>query len=439
MPGFLATSWRRLQASPLGYRLARGAFWTLLGTLLARGFALAGTIVVARILGKEVFGALGMVQSTVGMFGTVAGFGLGVMATKHIAEFRKTNPQRAGRIIYLSECMCWVAGGVGAIGMFFAAPWLALHSLANPGLAGILRISALYLLFTSVNGGQLGILSGFEAFREAAKVNLWVGVLNFTFSIAGCWWGGLGGAVWGLAISQAFVCVISFWIIKRHARQAKVPMLATGWQSELSLLWGFNLPLVLTNMLGIPVAWLCQSLLARQAKGYEHLADYFSALQLRNIPLAMIGVVVAAVLPVYTNSRAEQGSQTQRKVLRLMQFVILATIFPILLIMATFAGPILFAYGKDFQTGAFVLRLLLLSVAFEAMATVNLQIMVGSGLVWQVFHIYIAGSIVFIILSYTLVPTMQGPGLGCAWVGIQFVRWVVSLLYIKRLNPTSMR
>jgi hypothetical protein len=66
--------WDRLEASPLGYRLARGAFWSLAGTFISRGLSLIASIIVARMLGKVGFGELGIIQSTMGMFGVFAGF-----------------------------------------------------------------------------------------------------------------------------------------------------------------------------------------------------------------------------------------------------------------------------------------------------------------------------------------------------------------------------
>ncbi len=56
------------------------------------------------MLGKEEFGKLGIVQSTVGMFQVFAGFGLGLTATKYVAEFRDSDPAKTGRIIGLSAC-----------------------------------------------------------------------------------------------------------------------------------------------------------------------------------------------------------------------------------------------------------------------------------------------------------------------------------------------
>ena len=88
------------------------------GAVISRGLMLAATVLVARMLGKTVYGELGMIQSTVGMFGVFAGFGLGLTATKHVAEFRQSDPDRAGRIINLSCLVAVFTGGLMAPGVF---------------------------------------------------------------------------------------------------------------------------------------------------------------------------------------------------------------------------------------------------------------------------------------------------------------------------------
>jgi O-antigen/teichoic acid export membrane protein len=101
-PSALHPMLRRVEASDIGSRFAKGVFWSVAGTVVSRGLMLAATILVARMLRKTAYGELGMIQSTVGMLGTFAGFGLGLTATKHVAEYRRTDPERAGRIIGLS-------------------------------------------------------------------------------------------------------------------------------------------------------------------------------------------------------------------------------------------------------------------------------------------------------------------------------------------------
>jgi len=45
---------------------------------------LAASVLVARILGKEVFGEYGIIRSTVNIFRVFNGFGMGLIATNHM-------------------------------------------------------------------------------------------------------------------------------------------------------------------------------------------------------------------------------------------------------------------------------------------------------------------------------------------------------------------
>lgn len=152
-PPLLRPALDRIENSPIGLRLARGVFWSMAGAVISRGLMLVATVLVARMLGKTGYGELGMIQSTVGMFGVFAGFGLGLTATKHVAEFRQSDPDRAGRIIGLSGLFAMLTGGLMVLGLFIFAPWLAEHIINAPHLAGVLRIGAIILFISALNGG----------------------------------------------------------------------------------------------------------------------------------------------------------------------------------------------------------------------------------------------------------------------------------------------
>ena len=111
----ILTPWLdRIQTSAIGSRRARGIFWTGTGAIISRALGLLGSIVIARILGREIFGVVGMFQSTINMFATFAVFGMNLTANKHVAEYRKSDPDRAGRIIGMTGMMSWVCG-IGAV------------------------------------------------------------------------------------------------------------------------------------------------------------------------------------------------------------------------------------------------------------------------------------------------------------------------------------
>src|SRR3954468_11437375 len=115
-------------------RFLRGSSWSLLGMVASQGLALAAAVAAARLLGKEGFGQLAIINSTIGMLGVVGTMGLGATANKYVAETRTHDPPRAGRIIGMSSTLAWILGGMTAVGLFIAAPMVAAKILHAPAL-----------------------------------------------------------------------------------------------------------------------------------------------------------------------------------------------------------------------------------------------------------------------------------------------------------------
>ena len=252
-PRQLLPYWDRVEASPLGSRMASGAFWSIGGAIISRGLMLIASILVARMLGREVYGEYGMIRTTVTMFLVFAGFGLGMTATKHVAECRITDPERAGRIMAISGLFAVGTGTLVATGLFIFAPWVATHTINAPHLVGELRIGAFILLLNAVNGAQTGALAGFEAFRSIAKVNLWTGLVSFPLLICGAYWGGLRGAVWALAANMIINWLLNHLALRREAARFKVPFSSVGCFAEWPILLRFSLPAALGGIMVSPV------------------------------------------------------------------------------------------------------------------------------------------------------------------------------------------
>lgn len=292
----------RLQRSPIAYRLARGTFWSLAGAVISRGLMLAASVVVARILGKGGFGELGIIRSTVGMFGVLAGFGLGLTSTKHIAEFRDEEPERAGRIIGLSNLVAMLTGGGMAVALVISAPWLAAHSLNAPHLANILRVGSLILFINALNGAQTGALAGFEAFKEIAHVNLYAGLISFPLMVGGACLGGVTGAVWALAANLGINWLLNHVALRREARRHGV---AISWErshGERHILWKFSLPAALSGILVGPVKWICNALLVNQDDGYAALGVLTATLAFQQLLVFASGMLNAPLLSMISNA-----------------------------------------------------------------------------------------------------------------------------------------
>src|SRR2546423_393200 len=127
--------------SSVGGRVARGATWTLIAAVLGRMVAFPVGVLLARVMGREGYGELAVVYGSVETFAVFGAFGLGLTATKHVAQFRERDAPRAGRMIALSMVVAAVTAGLAAIALFALAPSLASHMLAAPHLEGALRVS----------------------------------------------------------------------------------------------------------------------------------------------------------------------------------------------------------------------------------------------------------------------------------------------------------
>jgi O-antigen/teichoic acid export membrane protein len=319
------------------------------GSVISRGLMLAATVLVARMLGKTVFGEMGMIQSTVGMLGVFAGFGLGLTATKHVAEFRQSDPDRAGRIIGLSGLVAMGTGGLMALSLFILAPWLAEHTINAPHLTGVLRIGALILFINALNGAQTGALAGFEAFKSIAHVNLFVGLISFPVLVCGAWFGGLTGAVWALAINLCFNWLLNHLALRKEARQYSVPFTFRGCSREWSILWKFSLPAVLAGILVSPANWTCRALLTNQPNGYDEMGILTAALVFQMLLLFVSDMLAAPLLSMVSNA----GPKISAKLgtVNILSSWILGVIAAIPLLCFPEIAQVIF--GNDYDTHSF--------------------------------------------------------------------------------------
>jgi O-antigen/teichoic acid export membrane protein len=381
-PGVLKPYWQRLEDSPLGYRLARGTFWSFAAALSSRFLGLLSSVIVARILGKEGMGELGVISSTVGLFGSIAGFGLGMTSTKYVAEFRKTEPQRAGRIAVLTSATGIVTSTLAAAVLFWLAPVLADKSLAAPQLTSILRIGSLVLILGTVTGVQSAALSGFEAFKAMAGINLVVGVLTFPFMVVGAHFSGVKGAVLGSAAAMALNAVVNNFVLRKLAAAEGVPLSLSGVLQERRILWSFSLPSALCSVMMGPANWVCYSIFARQPGGYSEMGVFNVASQWRAailyFPALLAGVALPVLCSLTQNPDQKQYWRIVTRTIYLSYGAALAMALPI----GLGSKLVMASYGSGFRSGWLALVVVALSAVIAAGMNAVGQIYASKAFMW---------------------------------------------------------
>lgn len=410
----LKNAWR---SDSLKARFARGTAWSIIGAVISQGLTLGASVVTARILGKTGYGELGMINSTVGMFGTFAGFGLGLTTTKYVAEYRTSDPQKAGRIIAMASVIAAISAGLLSLVMVVFASVIATRTLAAPSLAPELQIGALLLFLNTADGVQTGTLSGLEAFKAIAQSNLVRGLLAFPVMIGGVLIWHLPGAVLGLVLASGIGWLINHVILRRKCRAFGIPVGSRGIWQEHRILTSFTIPAFLSNAAVGPVTWLANTILVNQPHGYAELGVFSAANQWRSAMVFLPRLVGQVVLPMLSSLQGDDNQGSVRKmVLSAMGLNAIFTL-PALLPILFLSGPILAFYGPGFASQGEVLILMALAAALYSIETPVGDIIAASGRMWLGAYINVGWAVVLLLASWLLLRIGWGAsGLAAAYL-----------------------
>lgn len=427
---------KRINDSPKAKELFTNSFWAVLGAILSKGLLFLAWIIVARILGSDGYGQFGIVRSTVLMFATFAGFSLGITASKHVAEFLSSEKERTGRILGLTMAFGILMGAVIGISFYLLAPWLARETLGAPEITGELRIGALILFFSSLNGAQIGALQGFSAFKLITKISVIQAVICFPLFVFGALYLGVNGTVWAFAISYILICVLSYFAIRNKARANFVKIDYIEAWKERKLLFTYSLPAFLGGLMVTPVKWYTDALLVSES-GFSEMGIFTAALTFHSIILVGAGMISAPFISIMAKNKSDNRNSGFSK------FNILAPwaigifvacpfiVFPEL-------GSLIFGKsyaGEMFELTFIIVLLFTVLIMFKQglgriMAVYNLQW-------WSFFSNMLWG--IVLISSFLLFEEQNAHYLAMAYLFAYFINIVIVLpiYYYKKIIPNN--
>ncbi|MFH1931812.1 MAG: oligosaccharide flippase family protein [Pseudomonadota bacterium] len=425
-------------------RLIKGTALNLIAVAFNQGSTLIVNIIVARILMKQTFGEYAMVQSTLLTVAVLSQLATGYTALKYIAEFRSSDPERAGRIMGLCALVSALMAGVGTLLLIAMAPWLAGVILKAPHLAVALMIGSGFLFFSAINGYQTGALCGLEAYGSLAKAGVASGIVAMAVISLGAWWGGLNGTLIGLSISAFVRCAIhNRWLRLESRVQGIKPQYRGRLSQEKAIIFKFALPAAIAGYYSMPMVWLANAFLVRQPGGYGEMALYSAANNLRILVMFLPGVMNSVGLSVLNNEKAKGDVSHYNRVFRSNVLYIFLVSLGGVLVMGIFGRQILQIFGKDFAVGHFLLWLLLVASIFESLSTALYQYVQSQAKIWlSIFSINLPREAFLVVAAYYLVQSYGGAGLAAAYLGstilgLVFHLFLVAMLYEKNRKAVA--
>ena len=418
----------RLKSSPLFL----DSFWSLLGNVIGRGLALFSGVLVARMLGKDVFGEYSVIRNTILTIGMFSTFGLGYTSTKFVADFVRDNPQDTRRLVkYITQTTFYFSLFIGGL-LFCFANYISTHFLNDPTLVKPLQYLAFLIVFNAITVTQIGILSGFKEFKNLAIINSIIGGVTFLTSVFFTYFWGFNGALLSLIISQVINCVCNEIAVRKSLALIIFKDNAKRVESLMNKILHFSVPIALQEFIFALTSWISMLLLVKYSN-YGELGMYNAAIQWNAIVLFIPGILRNVVL-AHLSSNSQNRLEYENIIRKTVLVNIICTIIPSVFVFI-FASFITKMYGKTFVGLDSLISLAVFSTVFLSVGNVYTQAFTSIGRNWLMLFYRFFRDIFSLILFLVLLKYFHMNGasamiIGSLSSGVLFVTYTVVTFHL---------
>ena len=376
-----------------------GSFaWNSIGAVVSRGSLLLANILVARIVGLTPFGEFLIVTSAILSVSVLADLGLGLTATKYIAEYQKASPEKIGSLLVFLVLAVLLSGLSIGSGLFFYANEVAAY-LDAPQLEHLIKISSLLPLFLAGSSLGAGLIAGLEQFKQLASINIVMGVSNLVVICIGASLAGIEGVLWANLILSILNVILVVYILGECLKGFGVVLKPRFLKYEFKKIISFTLPALLIGLTYGPATFYCNALLVKADNGFEQMAILGASMQWFAVALFFPASLAAVVLPVSSSLAASYSNDLFRAmVIKVIKFSFLLSMPPLILI-SIFSTRIMGLYGDGFSEGGDVLMVTIVSVVFVSMQMSIGNCLSAKGKVWGQLVLNIFQVLIFIALT----------------------------------------
>lgn len=413
-------------------RIVSGTSWVFIGTVISKSVVFLATICIARILSKEAYGELSIIRSTIQLFVSLSGFGIGATATKFIAEYRKNDPKKTINIYLVANIFVWVIAVISCLVLTLFSSYIAIERLNQEELILQFRIASIILFFTLLNGAQIGTLSGFEDFKRIAKCNVIMGLFEIVFLCIGAYLWGLTGAVVGFGLTYCVGWVYNSIGIRRHLQAFHLSLITELKKIEFGdfrILFSFSLPLAAVSWIHMFTYWWMKTSVAGTS-GFENMANYDVAEQWKNLILMIPNMIASVILPILSNINA--NLKDRRNVVRLNLYINVGITGTLSVLIFILGKWILLLFGSVY-TNVWPLYILAISTVLDSISSICGTLLISSN---KVFLGLISNMIwaVSLAIAYTIfknnVENLEN-GLAMSYVIASVMQMFVNVSIIK--------
>ena len=417
-------------------KLLRGTVFVATATILARAGTFLGNVAAIRLLGKDAVGQWGLIESWLTITAMFSLLGVGVAASKYVAQYLEVDAGRTGGIAGAAIVLSTVTGLIVAATSYVI---LTLHlfwiwSSVQRVLADHALVFFWLILATTFREIAANLVYGFQSFRSLVRVNALVGLASFPSLYLFARWHALEGVLEARLTLTVLETALLTLAVRKIMQAMGVVVSFRGLARNVRQLAGFGIPTFFGHLAANPLQTFLMSLLAAQRAGYSALGALTTANRLSSLATFLPGQMAPTVIPILSSEwgKGTEGRFTEGSTVAMRMFWLVS--LPIaVFFMAASPALLVWLYGKQYLGAwpvAFVLLIIgLLSAANETCD----RALAAAGRQWLSSannYLWTGG---FLLLGIWLIPRYLAVGYVTAFV-LSFLLYVLlQLWWMRRL------
>lgn len=386
--------------------------------VVTRLLTLAGITTVSRILAPDDFGRLTLIQATILLGAGLAGLGLPITLSRHVAHTRASDPAETGRYLGAAIAVTISSASVATLSLIFGREWVAGAVLRNEQLAALVPAGAAAVGAIAVAAITQAGLAGLERFRALATIQFVQGALSAAGMVFGASThsGDAEGALIGFACGHGVAAVLAYWLVRHRSAIDGIRFSLSLRPHERRALASFAIPALVAGVVVSGALLIGQVVLSDQPGGYSRVAEFAVAYRWHLAILFIPAAIAPLMVPVLTRMRRHDADDARHA----FRFLLLGNVVIAALpagLFAVAAPEILRLNGHEYADHP--LPLVILAAAAVPCAINNVlssaAISVGAIRVWVLSDIALAVGLVG--LAVAMVPNLDASGLAFAYLG----------------------
>lgn len=336
-----------------------GLIWTFTDTFLVRGMSFIASLILARLIGPEEFGLIGMITIFMAMGVSLVDGGM----TSSIIRTKKTDNRDYSTVFYVNLGVSIIVYVI----LFVLAPYISAFYNQNV-LTNIIRIYCLSFITSAFSAVQLAILNKEMNFRSIVKCNAPATLIG---SLVGVYLGIHNYGVWSIVIMFLCIQIITSMLLWYFSSWR--PTLLFSFE-KLKLHFKFGYKLMLSGLLDI-IFNNSYNVIIGKMFPVQILGYYERSKTLSDYPSTTISGVLGRVtypMMVKIQDDTKKLNKFYKNILQTLFFMIT----PLMFGLAAIAKPIfLFILGKDWLHAVPFFQILCISSILYPIHSLNINVL----------------------------------------------------------------